>query len=345
MRRVGVVLLGQGFMGRAHSTALRLLPTLPGAVVPDLVGICGRDTAALAGAQRRYGWTHAVTDWQALLELPGAELLIVATPNDLHAAPALDAIARGMHVLCEKPLAGTAAGAEPMWRAAEASGGVRACAFNHRFLPAPAHARELVVAGAIGDVAGFRSRFLLSAPAAGWRRDAGAGVLLDLAVHHLDLARWLVGEPDAVGAIARGSDAVALLVRFAGGATGTVEAARGTGGHLLHSSVEVVGSHATLAFDLRRLNELRLHEGATVRTITVTPELWWPPGHPLGWFESFVHQLRHVLGAIAGEHELAPAATFADGYRCALACDAALASLASGSFERVPTHAPVAADA
>jgi predicted dehydrogenase len=343
---VGVVLLGQGLMGRAHATALRLLPALPGAtVVPELVGICGRDRAALARARCRFGWAHATTDWRELLELPGAELLVVAAPNRLHAEPSLAAVERGMHVLCEKPLAPSAPEAEAMWRAAEARPDrVCACAFNHRFLPAPALARELVGAGAIGEVRAFRSRFLMAAGAHGWRRADPGGVLLDLAVHHLDLARWLAGEPEAVAAVARGDDAVSILVRFAGGATGTVEAARAAGGQPLHSTVEVDGSRATLSFDLRRLDELRVADGGATRIVPVAAGEWWPAGHPIGWFESFVLQLRHVLAAVAGGGELAPAAAFADGYRCALACDAVRRALASGSLEAVSTQVPVSAD-
>lgn len=338
----GVVLLGQGFMGRVHSTALRMLGTLPGGEAPRLVAICGRDAHALAASRRAYGWARATTDWRELIEQPGAQLLIDTGPNDLHAEPAIAALARGMHVLCEKPLARGGAEAEAMWRAAARSGRVHACAFNYRFMPALRLARELIGSGAIGGVLAFRSRLLMRAGAEGWRAGDEGGVLLDLAVHHLDLARWLVGEPDAVAAVAR-DDAVGVLIRFAGGATGVVEASRAAGGHALESAVEVDGSLGTLAFDLRRLNELRHSEGSAVRTLTVTPREWWPAGHPLGWFESFVYQSRHVLGAIEARHEIAPAATFEDGYRCALVCDAVTRSLASGAFEAV--HAPVAADA
>jgi predicted dehydrogenase len=346
VRRVGVVLLGQGLMGRVHATALRLLPALPGAsVVPELVGICGRDREALTDARRRFGWTHAVTDWRELLELPGAELLVVATPNGLHAEPSLAAVERGMHVLCEKPLAPSAAEAEAMWQAAAARPElVCACAFNHRCLPAPALARELVESGAIGEVRAFRSRFLMAAGARGWRRADPGGVLPDLGVPPLDRARRLAGEPEGVAAVGRGEDALSILVRFAGGATGTVEAARAAGGQTLHSAVEVDGSRATLSFDLRRPDELRVADGTATRIVAAGSGEWWPAGHPIGWFESFVLQLRHVLAAIAGEGGLGPAATFADGYRCALACDAVGRALASGSLEPVDTHVPVSAE-
>ncbi|NLT07269.1 MAG: gfo/Idh/MocA family oxidoreductase, partial [Solirubrobacterales bacterium] len=113
---------------------------------------------------------------------------------------------------------------------------------------------------------------------------------------------------------------------------------------------EVHGSRGSLTFDLERLNELHVHldgsePGARAqgfRRVLVTEAdhpfagRWWPPGHTLGWEHSFVHEIGHLLAAIAGEHAVAPyGATFEDGYRAAAVCDAILASSASGRRERV----------
>jgi predicted dehydrogenase len=65
-------------------------------------------------------------------------------------------------------------------------------------------------------------------------------------------------------------------------------------------------------------------------------EHWWPKGHPLGWAESFTHEIDHFLRAVAGEQPVAPhGATFEDGYRCAEVCDAILRSAASGQREPI----------
>ena len=87
------------------------------------------------------------------------------------------------------------------------------------------------------------------------------------------------------------------------------------------------------------MNELEVNEGTQgFRTVLVTEadhpfmQWWWPPGQIIGWEHTFVHELEHLLGAIAGRNEIAPhGATFEDGYRAAEVCDAILSSAANGN--------------
>jgi predicted dehydrogenase len=106
-----------------------------------------------------------------------------------------------------------------------------------------------------------------------------------------------------------------------------------TPGHLLESVVEVDGSRGSLSFDVQRLNELRVSGARGPTTIHVTEsdhpymDLWWPRHQGLGWGDSFVLELSHFLGACAGAWEVGThGATFEDGHRCAVACDAVLAA-------------------
>jgi predicted dehydrogenase len=365
--KLGVGLLGSAFMGRAHSRALALLRTLEDdpAALPELRAICGRDPQRLAAMQRRFGWERGVRDWRELIEDPAVQLFDNAASNMLHGEPTIAAARAGKHVLCEKPLGRDAAEARAMLDAAEQGGVVHMCAFNYRFFPAIRLARELIAAGEIGELLHFRSRFLLAsesdpdAPASAWRlqrETAGSGVVGDLLAHHVDLARHLVGEPTAVTAVTRTwtperagivvdvEDSVVATVEFAGGAIGTLEASHATPGHTLDSVVEIDGTLGTIAFDVQRLNHLAVAgaDGA-VRTIDVTADdhpwgdLWWPRGQGLGWGDSFVHELRHFLGAAAGAWTVGPhGATFHDGYRCALVCDAILAAAAGGTRQQIP---------
>lgn len=354
--QVRVALLGTSFMGRAHARALHLLPTLEDApaalAVP--VAVCGRDPERREALRRRYGFARAVERWQDLLGDDVDALDITAT-NDLHAAPAIAAARAGTHVLCEKPLARDADEARSMLDAATAAGIVHMCAFTYRFYPAVRLARELVEAGELGAVRAFRSRFLLgSADRTTWRfarAAAGSGVVGDILAHHVDLLRYLAGEPVAATAVARGwdgaevEDAVSCALELAAGGVATLEAARDLPGQLLVSTIEVDGTRGSLRFDVQRLNELDVATGDGWRTIHVTEpghpwaELWWPRGQGLGWGDAFVHQLRHFVGAAAGAWPVAPhGATFADGARCAAICDAVLAAAASG--RRVPIPAP-----
>jgi predicted dehydrogenase len=107
------------------------------------------------------------------------------------------------------------------------------------------------------------------------------------------------------------------------------------------------GSRGSLAFDLERLNELYVYRADGDRlggfsTVPVTGphtpygSWWWPPGHVIGWEHTFVHEIHHLLCAIAEDQNVAPCgATFEDGYRAAEVCDAMLRSAASGRREVV----------
>jgi|ERR1022692_622114 predicted dehydrogenase len=121
--------------------------------------------------------------------------------------------------------------------------------------------------------------------------------------------------------------------------TGILEASRVAGGHLVTSRIEVDGSRGSLAFSLQRLNEL-LFAGRDkeVRRIPVLRNqdpyraLWFPPGHPLGWVDTFSHEALHILGTIGGLHDVAPiVATFRDGYYCSDVIDSAIRAAKSGA--------------
>jgi predicted dehydrogenase len=199
-------------------------------------------------------------------------------------------------------------------------------------------AHELLEAGELGEVVHFRARYLQSwgwdAEPTLWRFDraqAGTGALGDLGTHLIDLARYLVGEIASVSGRLRTvvpgrevDDHFAATIEFENGVLGTLEASRLARGRINHNAFEVNCSEGSVAFDLERLNELQVSDEKSFRRVLVTePEhpylrYWWPPGHVLGWDDTLVHELGHLLEAIAGEHDVAPhGATFEDGYRCA----------------------------
>jgi predicted dehydrogenase len=361
---VGFALLGHGFMGAAHSRALHALRVLTPEARPRLESVCGRDAIAVRTFAERYGWRAAVTDWH---EQVGDERVAVfdnTAPNHLHVEPTIAAIRTGKHVLCEKPLGRTAAEARRLWLEADRAGVLHMCAFNLRFMPAVRLARELVASGELGEPTHFRGRFLASSALRAdqprtWRfqRDAaGSGAVADLGSHVVDLARYLVGEPVAVSAAIRTfvgerdgaavdvDDAFSAVVEFDGGAVGTLEASRAAGRRSNELVFEVDGMRGSLAFRLDRLNELEvITERKQSRRVEVTDpshplmDLWWPaPGHTIGWGDSFVHELRHLISAVCNGGSVRPhGADFEDGYRCAEVCDAILRAAESGKREAV----------
>jgi len=356
---IGVGMLGYAFMGKAHSNAFKKLSYMawPPPLMPRLVAIAGRDEAAVSEAARRYGYERAVTDWHELVSDPEIELFDNGGPNNLHAEPTVLAAEAGKHVVCEKPLGRDAAESYEIWQRVEKTGVVALCAFNYRFVPANRLARMLIESGQLGEIHHFRGRYLQewgTTDAGVWRFDkslAGSGALGDLGAHVIDLARYLLGDEIATvsGVTAtfkpgrEVDDAFEAAVQFEGGTVGTIEASRFAPGRKNSFQWEINGSKGSLAFDMERMNELYISEGTSgFRTKLVSEaddpfwSWWWPHGHIIGWGDTFVHELTHVLAAIAGQDTIAPhGATFEDGYRAAEVCDAIVRSSENGRRERV----------
>jgi predicted dehydrogenase len=347
---IGIGMLGYAFMGKAHSNAFRKLAymTWPPPLVPKLVGIAGRNAQAVEEAATRYGYDYATDDWRRLVEDDRIGLFDNGGPNALHAEPTIAAARAGKHVVCEKPLGRDADESYEIWRQVAATGVKHMCAFNYRFVPAVRLARELIDAGEIGEVRHFRARYLQDwgddVSLDTWRfhaDEAGSGALGDLMAHVVDLARFVNGEIEVVHGFTKTfipgrqvDDAAEAAVEFANGSVGTFESTRFAHGHRNALQWEINGTKGAIAFDMERFADLQVFKKGDDRvrgftTVQVSEEShpfaqwWWPPGHVIGWGDTFVHELHHLLGAIANDTDVAPyAATFEDGYRCAEVCDA-----------------------
>jgi predicted dehydrogenase len=370
---IGIGMLGYGFMGKAHSNAYKTLKymTWPPPLRPSLIAIAGRNAEAVGEAAMRYGFDESLADWRGMLADDRVGLFDNTGPNDQHAEPTIAAAEAGKHVLCEKPLGRTAEESFEIWQRVAATGVRHMCAFNYRFVPAVRLAREMIEAGDLGEIYHFRGRYLqdwILDPGLGmvWRLQkavSGSGALGDLGAHVIDIGRFLLGqEIDSVSGATRTfaaqraggqvdvDDAFEATVEFDGGAIGTIEASRVCPGRKNAFTWEINGSKGSIAFDLERLNELQVYladsePGAHAqgfRQVLVSEgyhpywEHWWPQGHMLGWEHTFVHEIHHLLGAIAGEGEVGPyGADFEDGYRAAEVCDAVARSTESGRRESV----------
>ena len=167
---------------------------------------------------------------------------------------------------------------------------------------------------------------------------AGEGGEGRLGAHIVDLARYLCGEIAAVSATVRSyvaghqvDDAFVATVEFANGAIGTLEATRLALGRVNQNSFEVNGSRGSLAFDLERFDELLVSNGGPYCAERVTGD-WWPPGHGVGWGDTFTLEVLTLLEAIAGRGSVAPhGATFEDGYRANAIVEAIVDSARKGS--------------
>jgi predicted dehydrogenase len=373
MPEVNVALIGYAFMGRAHSNAYRQVGRFfSPRLTPRMKVLCGRDARAVKKAARTLGWEETATDWRAVVERDDIDLVDVSTPGDSHAEIAIAAARAGKAVLCEKPLANTLADARRMLAAVKKAGVTHMVCHNYRRIPAVQLARQLVASGRLGKIRHYRATYLQDwivdpkFPLV-WRLQkprAGSGALGDLASHAIDLGRFLVGEiAEVSGALqtfikrrplpgnARKSgtvtvdDAAIALVRFAGGALGSIEASRMAPGRRNFNRFEINGSEGSLAFDLERMNELEVffRDDAQAeqgfRRILVTEGVhpyvgaWWPPGHIIGYEHTFVHTVYDLLQAMDGKKGVRP--NFEDGVRNQAVLEAIERSAASRRWVKV----------
>jgi predicted dehydrogenase len=194
-----------------------------------------------------------------------------------------------------------------------------------------------------------------------WRMDkniAGSGAIGDLGAHIIDLAHYFLGGMKSLSAYTRTfiesrenpdskvtdkvdvDDAFVAAVEFENGAIGTLESTRFAAGRKNFNCFEINAEKGSIRFNLERMNEVEVfwvgeQPKATqgFHDVLVTEGHhpwwgnWWPHGHIIGWEHTFVHEINHFLDAIVNDKPVAPyGATFEDGYRAAVICDAIVES-------------------
>lgn len=191
--KAGVV--GTGFIGPVHVEALRRLGV-------EVVGIVGSTPAHGAARARAMRLPRAFDTLDELLAVPGLDVVHITTPNYLHKPMALQCIAAGKHVVCEKPLAMDVAEGQELLAAADAAGIVHAVNFNLRFYAQCHQAKALVQSGELGKVLLMHGRYLqdwlLNETDWNWRLEPGQGgamrVVADIGSHWLDLMTFIGGK-------------------------------------------------------------------------------------------------------------------------------------------------------
>jgi len=298
VRRVGIGLVGFGWMGQAHSRSYRRIPMLfpERDGEPELVACCDMVAERRESAVTAFGYREATADWRAVCEHPDVDAVVVTAPNMLHVDVIEAACAAGKHVFCEKPVGGTPEQTLYAWEAARTAGVITGVGYNYRFAPLVRHAAELIGSGRLGEITHFRGRFFsmygndpLGVLSWRFQQDQGGyGVSSDLLSHSVDLAHALVGplarvvgtratvirerpvpRPGA-GHYGRGSagdptgpvtneDFAGMLAVFESGAQATFESSRALVGPESQMAFDVYGTKGALAWNLERLNELRVY--------------------------------------------------------------------------------------
>lgn len=281
--RIGIV--GVGRMGRRH--AQNLATRVPGA---ELVAACSPVTEELDWARDTLGVRGLYKDYHELLAQPGIDAVFLVTPNALHPQQIIAGLRAGKHVFCEKPLSLVLDECLEVEKEAAQHPHLKVMiGFVRRFDASYQDAQKRIAAGAIGrpfmvrsetcdqnDPSGFFVRF---APSSG-------GIFVDMSVHDIDLARWLLGSTKALRVFSVGTVAMheglracgdvdngVAICEFADGRMACFYASR-TMAHGHETATEIIGTDGRLTVGRDgRLNQVEIADVHGIRTLT-TPTFY-----------------------------------------------------------------------
>ncbi|MBI4604303.1 MAG: Gfo/Idh/MocA family oxidoreductase [Planctomycetes bacterium] len=235
------VTVSWGLLGASSWAEHTFAPAIAAAGNARLAAVLSRDKGRAEALARTHPGAKAYDDLGAFAADPEVEAVWIASPNHLHAEQAIAALEAGKHVLCEKPMATSAADCERMGRAASAAGRVLSVGYHMRHHPDHAQVRADWIAGRLGKPACVRAQlyYAYPQPPPEWRRrreTSGGWAINDVGTHLIDLLRWLCGEAKEV----RGhlssprfgletDDHALVAIRFQSGALGIADGSTGAG--------------------------------------------------------------------------------------------------------------------
>jgi predicted dehydrogenase len=382
-RTLGVGVISLGWMGRLHSRGYKALaehyPDLDAHI--RLVSACDVVAANREIAVTQLGFARAVEDYRELLADPEVDIVSICSPNYLHREIALAAAAAGKPFWIEKPMGISAAQSRDIAEAAASAGLVTSVGFNYRHAPAIEKARQLIREGRLGRITNVRAWLIADYAASPdgpltWRYDrerAGAGVILDLMSHGSDLVQYMVGRIASVSALTgtfiadrpiptkagvghsgwevsdeRGAvgneDYVAMMVRFDGGAVGTLESSRVSVGPRCEYVVEVYGTEGSLRWNFEEMNVLEVCLGLDNEFQGYTRVMAGPgfphfsrfqpgAGNSMGFDDLKVIEAAQFVQSVLTGHQSAP--SVADGWAAAEVDEATAASASDGTWHDV----------
>ena len=310
VKRIGMGLVGPGFVGAHHIDAVRRLGYV------DVVAVAASSDASARRKADALGVSKAYGSFEALAADPDVHVVHNTTPNYLHVPVILAALARGKHVISDKPLAMTAADARQLLDAANRAGVVHAVTFNYRGNPLVQQAREMIAGGELGPVhfvhGAYLQDWLLESTDFSWRLEPEKGgassAVGDIGSHWCDLVQHVTGKrivevladlTTVVGtrlkptgsteAFAKSGDAAreevqirsedlaSILVRFDDGAKGCVSVGQVCAGHKNGLWFEVNGRQASVRWLQERQNELWIgHRDTANAVLAKDPSLLRP---------------------------------------------------------------------
>ena len=334
--RLGMVGGGRGaFIGAVHRIASRLddqYELVAGAFSSDPEKSAA--SAADLGVARSYG-SYAEMAQKEARRKDGIEAVAIVTPNHMHAPVAVEFLKRGIHVICDKPLTATLPEAKKLAKAAEASGVVFALTHNYTGYPMIRQAREMIAAGALGDIRLVNVEYIqdwLAEPIettgqkqADWRTDparSGAGGATgDIGTHAFNLANFVTGltlhelSADLQSFVAgrRVDDNGHIMMRYTSGARGTLWCSQVASGQENGLRLRIFGTKGGIEWEQENPNYLwvaplgqpkyRLTRGGPGSGEAAARLTRIPSGHPEGYLEGFANIYAEAARAIIARRD------------------------------------------
>jgi len=331
-----------GILGFGGFSDVAMAPAITGSPGNRLQAVWGRNPERTRLLARKYEVPRCASSPEELLEAGDLDAVYVVTPNAQHAELTVMAAARGLHVLCEKPMAVDLPEARRMIEACDQAG-VRLMIGNMmRFNPCHAWMREFIAAGNLGDVTEAQALFGYDLPAfyppesSPWRLDprlAGGGAMMDVGVHVVDLLRWLTGREVLEVTAAVDTRAypfpadwnTAAVLRFAGGALGTVLASFDN--RFRENYLSISGTRGSLKAE----GTLWRQSVGSVRALTDRGAETFQP--PSGGPDPYRQQVRHFAECI--REDRTPLVDGGEGLRDLEVCLAAYEAARSRAVVRI----------
>ena len=288
MKEIRIGLVGSGWMGKAHSSALADAEMLfgPDYGTASFEIVADANEEAAKSAQKKIGFKRISTDWHDVVTDPNVDLVDIATPNAFHYVVAKAALENGKNVYCEKPLSISAEESRELTELAAKKGVVNYVGFNNAQNPANAYVRELVQSGALGKIMCFtgtydQDQLLDESLPITWRhinKLAGSGALGDLGSHLLSVSQMIMGDmsevlgvqsiviperPVKAGSTEMGKvendDLITFLVKYENGAIGDFSSSRVATGRKNYFYYEIQGTEGSVVYDLERMCEVQVY--------------------------------------------------------------------------------------
>jgi predicted dehydrogenase len=362
MKTYNIGMAGSGFMGKAHTYAYKAIPFFYGELPIDvnLRAICSLPLKDAQRAAKDYGYDIATADLGEFFS-SGLDIVHVCTPNDMHKPFIMEALKRGIHVYCEKPLTNNYEVAQKIEEALKGSKSIGQVGFHSRFYPCTIRAREILDSGRLGRKLGFKVRYYTMNRLEGTASPnaLASGAILDLGPHLSDMAHFLLGDFDSLIADTKylnpdephneaTEDAFFAVVKMKNGAEGIIEASKIAQGANNDYFVEIYCEKGALKFDIENPDWLLCYDAQDkpgpyggdrgfkrIECFNRYPMRRFPsPRHSPGWLGGHMHSIYSFLCAVRDGVPASP--SLSDGIYVQMVMDKMQHSAKAKSWVSIP---------